>query len=162
MELVTPAYGLIFWTTIVFGILLFILRLVAWKPIIKSVNAREREIREALSESKLAREEMAQLKSDNEKIIQQAKLERDEILKEARELKDKIIGDAKANAEKQSAILLEQAKKNIEEEKAIVFNQLKNEMAQVSIEMAEKILGKELSDKTSQEKLVRTLLTELN
>jgi F-type H+-transporting ATPase subunit b len=162
MELVTPAYGLIFWTTIVFGILLFILRLVAWKPIIKSVNAREREIRDALAESKLAREEMAQLKSDNEKIIQQAKLERDEILKEARELKDKIIGEAKTNAEKQSAILLEQAKKNIEDEKAIVFNQLKNEMAQVSIEMAEKILGKELSDKTSQEKLVRTLLTELN
>lgn len=162
MELVTPAYGLIFWTTIVFGMLLFILRLVAWKPIIRSVNAREREIREALTQSKLAREEMAQLKSDNEKIMQQAKLQRDEILKEARELKDKIIGEAKTNAEKQAAILLEQAKKNIEDEKAIVFNQLKNEMAQVSIEMAEKILGKELSDKTSQEKLVRTLLTELN
>ena len=162
MELVTPAYGLIFWTAVVFLILLFVLRLVAWKPIIRSVNKRNKEISSALSEAKLAREEMAQLKSNNELILQQAKLERDEVLKEARELKDKIINDAKLNAEKQAALLLEQAKESIAEEKSIVFNQLKNEMAQISIEMAEKILGIELSNKATQEAMVKDLLTKLN
>lgn len=136
--------------------------MVAWKPILESVNTRESEIKDALTQAKEARNEMAQLKSDNEKILQQAKLERDEVLKEARELKDKIINEAKANAEKQANMLLEQAKTSIQEEKSIVFMQLKNEMAQISIEMAEKILGKELADKSSQEEMVKNLLTKLN
>ncbi len=162
MDLVTPSHGLIFWTAIVFIILLIILRMVAWKPILESVNTRESEIKDALTQAKEARNEMAQLKSDNEKILQQAKLERDEVLKEARELKDKIINEAKTNAEKQANMLLEQAKTSIQEEKSIVFMQLKNEMAQISIEMAEKILGKELADKSSQEEMVKNLLTKLN
>ncbi len=162
MQLVTPEIGLFFWMFITFVILLILMKKFAWKGILEAVNNREAEIKNALDEAKKAREEVAVLKAENDKTFQKSKVERDAILAEARELKDKIIGEAKVNAEKQASLLLEQAKELIQEEKSIVFNQLKNEVAQISIDMAQKILGTELSNKASHEELIKNQLSKLN
>lgn len=162
MQLVTPEIGLFFWMLVTFVILLILMKKFAWKPILSAVNAREEEITEALQMAKKAREEMAQLKSDNEKIIQQTKSERDAVLKEARDLKEKILSEAKANADAEANKILENTKNTIEQEKKLAFNELKNEMAKISIDMAEKILNKELTDKNAQEEMIKNLITKLN
>ena len=118
MDLVTPDIGLIFWTTISFAILYFILSKFAWKPILGAVNEREKSIKDALSAAEKAKEEMVNLKADNEKILNEAKLQRESLLKEAREIKSKIIADAEIQATEKANKLIDAAKTAIENEKS--------------------------------------------
>ena len=118
MDLVTPDIGLIFWTTVSFAILYFILAKFAWKPILGAVNEREKSIKDALSAAEKAKEEMVNLKADNEKILNEAKLQRESLLKEAREIKSKIIADAESEATEKANKLVEAAKTAIENEKS--------------------------------------------
>lgn len=154
MELVTPAIGLIVWTTLTFLILLFLLGKFAWKPILKAVKDRESSISDALKSADKAREEMEKLKSDNERILREARAERDGILKDAREISDKMVAEAKAKANSEGAKLLEQAREQIENQKMAAITELKNQVAKMSIDIAEKVIRKELSDKANQEALV--------
>lgn len=154
MDLVTPDVGLIFWTTLTFIILLFLLAKFAWKPILKAVKDRETSILSALQSADKAREEMERLKSDNEQILREARAERDGILKDAREISDKMIAEAKAKANAEGAKMIEQAREQIENQKMAAITELKNQVAKMSIDIAEKIIRKELSDKASQEALV--------
>lgn len=154
MELVTPAIGLIVWTTLTFLILLFLLGKFAWKPILKAVKDRESSISDALKSADKAREEMEKLKSDNERILREARAERDGILKDAREISDKMVAEAKAKANTEGAKLLEQAREQIENQKMAAITELKNQVAKMSIDIAEKVIRKELSDKANQEALV--------
>jgi F-type H+-transporting ATPase subunit b len=117
MDLVTPELGLIFWTSLSFLILLFILGKFAWKPILNAVNDRENSIKDALKEAEKARLEMQNLKSDNEKILKEARAERDAMIKDAREIKDSMISEAKEEAKAQGTKLIEQAKTTIQNEK---------------------------------------------
>ena len=158
MDLVTPALGLIFWSVLTFLFLLFILRKFAWKPILDAVNEREEGIKDALLSAENAKKEMQNLKSDNEKLLADARLERDAMMKEAREIKEKMINDAKSEAQLQGEKMIAQAKAAIESEKNAAMAELKNQVSTLSLEIAEKVLRDELSNKESQTKLVVQLL----
>ena len=158
MEIVSPGIGLILWMTLSFAVLLFVLRRYAWNPILKSLHKREQTIDEALNQANKARQEMKELKSDNEKLLRQAQEERNEILREARKVKDSIIEEARVKANEEANNIVENAKERIEYEKMAAMTDLKNQIASISIEIAEKILEQELSAKNKQEDYIRTLI----
>ena len=161
MDLVTPELGLIFWTSLSFLILLFILGKFAWKPILNAVNDREDSIKDALKEAEKARLEMQNLKSDNEKILKEARAERDAMIKDAREIKDSMISEAKEEAKTQATKLIEQAKTTIQNEKLAAITELKNQVADLSIDIAEKVMKNELSNKDKQVELVEKMLGDI-
>ena len=158
MELVTPEIGLIFWTTVVFSLLLVVLKKYAWKPILSAVDERNKSIEEALRAADKAKEEMRSLNADNERILMEAKKERDILLKEGREIKDSIIAEAKDKAKVDAEKILTTAKEQIINEKMKAITELKNQVANLSIEIAEKILKSELQDLNKQKELVTTAI----
>ena len=154
--------GLFFWQTFLFLTLLFLLRKFAWKPILGAVNEREQSIKVALESAKEAERKMESLTSQNEALLKEARFERDEILKEAKEAKNAIIAEAKDAASKESAKIIADAREQIVMEKSKAITELKNQVAGLSIEIAEKILKGELSDKGKQETLVNNLIEDVN
>ena len=146
--------GLIIWTTIIFTLLLIVLKRFAWKPILSAVDERNKNIEEALKSADKAKEEMALLNADNERILAEAKTQRDALLKEAREIKERIINEAKDNADKEAEKIIDSAKKQIASEKMKAITELKNSVASLSIDIAEKVLKRELKEKSSQEKFI--------
>ena len=152
------SFGLFFWQTLIFLLLVFLLRKFAWKPILDAVNEREEGIKNALLSAEIAKKDMQNLKSDNEKLLAEARVERDVMLKEAREIKDKIVSEAKTEAQVQAGKMIEQAKAAINSEKNAAMAELKTQVSALSIEIAEKILRSELTDKESQTKLVEKML----
>ncbi len=161
MELVKPSIGLIFWMIVSFSIILFLLKKFAWGPILGSIKEREDSIENALAAAEKAKQEMSNLKSDNERLLIEARNERDLMLKEARETKDKIIAEAKNAATKEGDKIISAARTSIENEKAAAIAELKNQVAVLSIEIAEKILKSELSSDEKQKSLVKSLLREV-
>ena len=160
MDLITPEIGLIFWTALTFAILFFVLKKFAWKPILGAVNTREDGIREALESAEKARLEMENLHADNERILQEARVEREAMLKDARDMKNKMIADAKDEAQVQATKMIEQAQAAIESEKKAAMAELKSHVAGLSIDIAEKVVREELSNKDKQLKLVEGMLGE--
>jgi F-type H+-transporting ATPase subunit b len=158
MDLVTPEFGLIFWTSITFLVLLFILKKFAWKPILGAVSEREKGIKDALASAVEARKEMENLQADNERILKEARAEREVMLKDARELKNKMIDNAKQDAKIEANKLITQAQAAIEAEKKAAIADLKSQVAQISISIAEKVVREELSNTEKQEKLVESML----
>ena len=154
-------FGLFFWQVLLFVGLIVVLRVVAWKPILKSVNDREQGIKDALASAEAARKEMHNLQADNQRILQEARLERDTMIKEAREIKEKMIADAKAEAQAEGAKMIEQAKASINSEKNAAMAELKNQVSALSVEIAEKILKNELSNKEAQTALVENMLGDI-
>ena len=161
MKLVTPDIGLLFWMLVSFSLVLFLLKKFAWKPILNSLKERENSITEALNSAKRAKEEMASLKSENEKLLAQARAERDVILKEARDAKDSIIIEARSKATTEADRLLQIAREAIQNEKMAAITELKNQVATLSIDIAEKILKEELSNPEKQKQLVKSFLGEV-
>ena len=160
MELVTPEIGLIFWTTVVFSLLLIVLKKYAWKPILSAVDERNKRIEDALRAADKAKEEMLSLSADNERILMEAKKERDTILKEGREIKESIIAEAKDKAKVDAEKILKTAKEQIINEKMKAITELKNQVANLSIEIAEKILKSELQDLNKQKELVTKAIAD--
>ena len=154
MQLVTPAIGLMFWTVVIFILLLILLKKFAWKPILKAVDDRNSSINEALSSAEKAKSEMEKLSADNDKILNEARIQRDSIIKEARDIKVKTIADTKNKASIEAEKIIESAKEKIKNEKMNDMTELKNEIADISIQMAEKIIKTELKDAKSQKKLI--------
>ena len=152
------SFGLFIWQVLIFVGLVFLLKKFAWKPILDAVNEREEGIKNALLSAENAKKDMLNLKSDNEKLLAEARLERDTIMKEAREIKEKMISDAKTEAQVQGLKMIEQAKAAINSEKNAALAELKNQVSTLSLEIAEKILKDELSNKESQTKLVEKML----
>ncbi|WP_310555367.1 F0F1 ATP synthase subunit B [Flavobacterium sp.] len=150
--------GLFFWQMLIFVALIFLLKKFAWKPILDAVNEREEGIKNALLSAENAKKEMQNLQASNERTLQEARLERDTMLKEAREIKEKMIADAKEEANTQGLRMIEQAKTAIESEKNAAMAELKSHVSSLSIEIAEKLLKEELSNKDSQMKLVEKML----
>jgi F-type H+-transporting ATPase subunit b len=161
MGFVTPDYGTLFWMVIIFGIVLFILKKFAWKPILKALKDRESSIANALSSADRAREEVKGLKADHEKIIAEARQEKDVILKEARDIKDKFLAEAKDQASREGQKIVENARQQIETEKKAAINEMKKQIAELSVLIAEKVIQKELKDKKTQEDMVKSLLKDL-
>ncbi|MDO5510995.1 MAG: F0F1 ATP synthase subunit B [Weeksellaceae bacterium] len=161
MELLTPSIGLIFWTALVFLILIFILGKFAWKPILNMVNERETRIEDALNEAKKARDEMKLLTVRNEEIMQEAREQRDIMLKEARDIRDRTIEESKDLAREEAAKIIEMAKVSIDNEKAAVMADIKAQVAEFSMGMAEKVLHKELENKDEQRNYVNSLIDNI-
>ena len=150
MDLITPDLGLVVWTSLAFLILMFALTKFAWKPILSALKERETSIEEALKSAERAKKEMEELSSNNEKLILEAKQERDAVLLEARKIADTIISEAKESANEEGQKLIEKAKMAIENEKASAIASLRKEAVSLSIDIAEKVIRKELDNKDSQ------------
>lgn len=155
------SFGLFVWQVVIFVGLIFLLKKFAWKPILDAVNDREEGIKNALLSAENARKEMQNLQASNERILQEARLERDSLLKDAREIKEKMIADAKEEAQTQGLRMIEQAKASIESEKNAAMAELKSHVSSLSLEIAEKLLKDELSNKDSQMKLVEKMLGDV-
>lgn len=153
--------GLFFWQAVILVVLILLLVKFAWKPIMTSITAREEGIASALASAEAARKEMHNLQADNQRILQEARAERDAMIKEAREIKDKMIADAKAEAQAQGEKLIEQAKATINSEKNAAMAELKNQVSTLSVEIAEKLLKNELSNKEAQATLVENMLGDI-
>lgn len=162
MELVTPDIGLAIWTTLAFVILMFLLKKFAWGPILKGVQEREESITESLKSAEKAREDMAAMQSKNEDLLREARIERDKILKEARDAKDSIISESKGKAQEEADKIIASARENIQHEKMAAISELKNQVATLSIEIAEKILKEHLGDEQKQKELVNNLMDDVN
>lgn len=160
-NLLNDHLGFVVWALVAFIILLVLLGKFAWKPIMAAITERERSIEDALLKAEAAKEEMARLTNENEQLLKQARAERDLILKEARQMKDQIINEAKESAQAEGARMIEKASIEINNQKAIALASVKEQVANLSIEIAEKVLQKQLENKTQQDALVADLLKEV-
>lgn len=155
------SFGLFFWQAIILLVLILLMVKFAWKPIMESITAREEGIKDAIASAETAKREMMNLKADNQRLLDEARAERDTMIKEAREIKEKMISDAKSEAQVQGAKMIEQAKASIESEKNAALAELKSQVSGLSVEIAEKLLKAELSNKESQSALVEKMLGEV-
>lgn len=162
MDLILPSIGLIFWMTVTFLIVFFLLRKMAWKPILGALKEREASIQNALDSAQKAKDEMAALQASNEAILMEARNERDKLLKEARDTKESIIAEAKSAAQKEADKIMQSARESIQSEKVAAMDELKNQVAKLSIEIAEKIIRTELSSDEKQKSLVNAMIDEVN
>lgn len=153
--------GLFFWQTVIFILLIFLLKKYAWKPILDAVNEREEGIKNALLSAEKAKEEMASLQSDNEETLKKARAERDLLLKEAREMKQQLIDEAKNEAQTEAKKIITQAQTTIQNEKKAAISDLKNQVAILSIDIAEKVLKEKMSDDKTQMNLVKDLVKDV-
>ncbi len=161
-SLTTPAVGTLFWSVLIFGLFFILLTKFAWKPILAAVKARDEMIRSSLESAEKAKEDMLKMQSDNEAILRKAREERENILKEAREVRDKLIGEAKGKATEEAEKLIEKAREGIEGEKRKALSEIKEQVANLSIEIASKLLGEKLNQTGEQDKLIDKYLKEID
>lgn len=161
MDLITPEIGLFFWQTIVFLVLILLMAKFAWKPILGAIKQREDSINDALDSAENARKEMQNLQADNEKLLHEARLQRDAMLKEARELKEKVVADASVEAKEKADKIVAQAQLTIQNEKNAALADIKNQVAELSLLIAEKMIRKELSNSEQQHRLVEEMLQDV-
>jgi len=162
MGIVTPDLGLIFWTSIVFICLLFILTKYVWKPVLGAVNKREQNITEALELAEKTKKEMIALQASNENLLKEARAERDNILKDAKEISVRLVEDAKNASKVEAEKIMISARETINSEKASAIAELKNQVAVLSIEIAEKVVRGELSSNSKQKDLAEKLAGDIN
>lgn len=158
--MLSVSLGTVIWTTIAFLVVVFLLAKFAWKPILNSIKEREDSIAQALEDADKAKEMMRELKEDNEKLLQEARMERDEILKSAREAKEKMIADSKDKAKEEGEKMIAAAKESIRSEKAAAMTELKNHVAELSLDIAEKIIREQLSNEGKQKEIIESTLKE--
>lgn len=161
MRLLTPDFGLIIWTALAFLIVLYILGKFAWKPILKSLKERETGIADSLATAEKVKAEMAQLKSENEALLAKAREERAHLLKEARDTKDRIINEAKEQAKIEANKIITDAQAAIQQQKMAALTDVKNQVGNLVIEVAEKVLRRELNNKAEQEGFIKQLANEV-
>jgi F-type H+-transporting ATPase subunit b len=162
MELLTPSPGLVFWTSLSFIILLVVLRKYAWPSILRALKVREETISFALEDARKAKEEVEMMEQKKKRILEDARGERDAILKEARELKEQIVDEARETAREESRKMLDKANKDIEKQKREAVLEIRNTIGRLSLEIAEKVLKEELSDRERQKKVINSYLNEMN
>ncbi len=161
-SVIKPDFGLFFWSCIIFALFWILIGRFAFKPIAQALNKREDDIQDALDESVKAREEMAKMNAQNEALLAEARTERSKMLKEANETKDSIIKEAKEGAKAEASKIIENARVEIENQKKAAINDVKNQAGLMAIEITERLLREELKDRDSQQKLVDTLVKEIN
>lgn len=162
MGLVKPEFGLIFWMFVSFMIIFLLLRKFAWRPILTMIKEREVSIQDALDAAQKAQAEMKTMQANNQKLLKDAQAERDNLIREARETKELILNEAKAKATKEGERIIASARETIQNEKLAAITELKNQVATLSVQIAEKILKEELSSPEKQKTLVKALLEEVN
>jgi F-type H+-transporting ATPase subunit b len=162
LDLVTPGIGLIFWTSVVFLLLVFILKKYAWKPILDAVDKRSNSIEDAINAAAEAKASLAQLNEERAKIKKDSLADRDALLKDAAETKNQIIAEAKTKAKEETDKILASAREVIKTEKMAAITELKNQVAVLSLEIAEKIVKNQLSSDEKQKALVESLVEDVN
>ncbi len=160
MDLITPQFGLIFWQLIAFSVLLFVLSKYAWKPIMEGLKDREVSIETALKSARDAKTEMENISANNEKLLDTARQEKDEMMKKAIQISKEVVEEARGTANKEVSRMLENARIIIQSEKATAIEDIKKQVSLLSIEIAEKVLKRELADKPAQQLLVENLIKE--
>ncbi len=161
MDLLTPELGLFFWTFIAFCVVFLILRKFAWGPILSSLGEREKGIADSIATAERVKAEMGQLKAENEKLMAQAREERSAMLKEAKEIKDRMINDAKEQAKAEANKIIIDAQQQIQQQKMAALTEVKNEIGNLAIEVAGKILRKQLSATEGQEAYMQLLSEDI-
>jgi F-type H+-transporting ATPase subunit b len=161
MDLLTPELGLFVWTLIAFLFVFLILRKFAWKPILKSLSERETGIAESIAAADRVKKEMGQMQAENEKLMVQAREERSLMLKEAKEMKDRIVNEAKDQAKAEANKIIADAQQQIQQQKMAAITDVKNEIGKLSVEVAEKILRKQLAAGDTQDQYVNMLAEEI-
>jgi F-type H+-transporting ATPase subunit b len=161
MGLVSPDYGTIFWMVLAFSVVFFILRKFAWGPVLKMLRERDQSIEKALQSASEARDGLSRLKTEHEKMLHEAHAERDKLIAEARQIREQLIAKAREDALLETARVFEQAQRQIESEKLAAVNEIRQQVASLSVDIAEKILKRELSNRAQQESLIREQLSDL-
>lgn len=161
MDLLIPDYGLLFWQLVVFSIVLTILTVFVWKPVTEALRRRESNIEDSIRSAELAREEMMQIKADNEMVLKEARFQRDQLLKDAHIVANKIKDDAKLETSKISQKMISDAKDIIVSEKNAALADVKNLVSTLSLNIAEKLIREKLKNDKSQQQLVEKFLKEL-
>ena len=161
MQLVTPDIGLLFWMLLSFAIVFFILKKYAWKPVMKMLYEREEGIEKALKEAENARKSVEKLQSEHDRILKEASVEREKIFREAHEIKEKIVSEAREQAIVEKDKILNNARIAIEAEKNTAIKEIRNVAAELSLQIAEKIIRRELSNDQKQKELVEQMIQEL-
>ncbi len=161
MELLLPKIGLILWTLLAFGIVFFILAKFAWKPILKSLDDREKNISDSILSAENMKKEMAQMQNENEALLAKAREERSQMMREAKEMRDKIIQDAKEQARKETNKIVADAQSVINQQKMAAITDLKNQVGNLVLEVSEKVLRRELNNKEAQEKYIKELAQDV-
>lgn len=161
-SLTSPALGLIFWSVLIFLIFFFLLTKFAWKPVLAAIRARDEMIKGSLESAERAREEMLKLQSDNEAILRKAREEREDILREARDVRDKLISEAKGKAAEEAEKLIEKARTGIESEKRKALSEIHEQVANLSVDIASKLLGEKLKQTPEQSKLIESYLKDMD
>jgi F-type H+-transporting ATPase subunit b len=159
--LLSVSYGTVFWATVAFLVVAFLLKKMAWGPILKSLEERSEGIENALNEAERARQEMSKLQAGNEQLLREARDERDRILAEAKSLKDSIVGEARAKATEESTRIIEAARMEIDNQKKAAITELKNQVATLSVDIAEKLTREKLTDSEKQKALNESLIAEI-
>ena len=161
MDLLTPEFGLFFWTLLAFLTVFFILRKFAWKPILNMLGEREKGIADSIATAERVRAEMSQLKSENEILLAQAREERTQMLREARDAKDRIIGEAKEQAKVEANFIITEAQQQIQQQKMAALTEVKNEIGNLAVSVAEKIIRKQLAAGDGQEMYMKMLADDI-
>lgn len=161
MDLLTPSFGLIIWTLLAFLIVFFVLKKFAWGPILSSLNEREKTIADSISTAERVKEEMSQMKSENEALMAKARDERAQMLKEAKETRDKIVNEAREQAKIEASKIVAESYAAIENQKMAALTDVKNEIGNMVIDISEKVIRKSLQNKSEQEAYIRQLANDL-
>ncbi len=161
MDLLTPELGLFFWTLIAFLAVFMILRKFAWGPILSSLGEREKGIADSIASAQRVKNEMSQLQAENEKLLAQAREERSAMLKEAKEIKDRIVGEAKDQAKAEANKIIVEAQEQIQQQKLAALTEVKNEIGNLAVEVAGKILRKQMSAADGQEMYMKMLADDI-
>lgn len=161
MQLLTPSFGLLFWTLLAFIIVFVVLRKFAWGPILSSLNEREKTIAGSLETAERVKAEMAQMKSENEELMARAREERSAMLKEARETKDRIVNEAKEQAKVEANKIMAEAQQAINAQKMAALTDVKNQVGKLVIEVTEKVLRRELASSEAQEAHIKSMVNEV-
>lgn len=160
MELVNPGIGLVFWMLLAFGVVLFVLRKLAWPAIMQALKEREQHIEEALHAADIAREEMKKLKLDNEELLRQAKEERDQLMADAKKVRDKLLDEARQRGTEEADRIVASARERMENERMAAITEMKNQIAEMSIEVAERILREKIQTPKDHESFIEKVLRE--
>jgi len=161
MELVSPDIGTIFWMLLMFIIVLVILKKFAWKPILNALEKREKSIEDSLRSAELAKEEMEKMKADNKLVMAQARKERDEMLKETKQASEKLLNEARGKASEEAKKIIESARQQIRHEKTVAISEIRDQVAELSVDIAEKVLREKLKSSKEQQELMDKLLDEI-
>lgn len=161
MDLLIPEVGTIFWTLLIFSIAVFILAKFAWKPVLKGLKERDSSIAQALQAAEIARKQVSEMHSENEKLLAEARIERDKIIQEARQFKESLMADAREQAKKEGHKLIDEAREAIKNERNAAIFEIKKQVTELSVAISEKLLLQELSDPARQQALIEKSLNEV-